>query len=385
MGKRELLLIVVFVIVGVVVYQATAPPPGPNERSFSLSKIIEAARREIRGNRAVAETTSTSTLAIGEEVTELRVVGFLTEVQITGEDRATIETSLRVSSHAYNETEAKQFANDTVLKTDRAAASVVMSVGYVKGRQTGRQRASLLLKVPSRLRVRVESRPDTLTIANVSGVEATNVGGNASIRKIGGRVTVVNRGGQLVIEDAAALKLTARGSDVTVTGIRGDASIAMEQGGELTATRLAGPLDVEARNAEIILDDLELTRGPIRVNAVNGTVRLKGITADTRVDGRNSELDVLMSAPAPIAIYSEGEDVSLTPPPAGYRLDAVVIDGRIAPEALLDELGLQHAIEAETKESRASGPVNGGGPVITVRATRGNLTLRARDPVEQDK
>ena len=52
MGKRELLLIFCFFIVGVVVYQATARPPAPGERGLSLSRLIESARREIRGNRA---------------------------------------------------------------------------------------------------------------------------------------------------------------------------------------------------------------------------------------------------------------------------------------------------------------------------------------------
>ena len=39
MGKRELLLVVGFVIVGVVVYQVTAPPPAPGERGFSLGAV----------------------------------------------------------------------------------------------------------------------------------------------------------------------------------------------------------------------------------------------------------------------------------------------------------------------------------------------------------
>ncbi len=46
MGKRELLLVAAFVIVGALVYQLTAPPPGPGERSFSLSQLIGNIRRE---------------------------------------------------------------------------------------------------------------------------------------------------------------------------------------------------------------------------------------------------------------------------------------------------------------------------------------------------
>ncbi|MGH7214902.1 MAG: hypothetical protein ACREIT_09075 [Tepidisphaeraceae bacterium] len=374
------MLVLAFVIVGVVVYQATAPPPGPNERSFSFSKIMDHIRREVRGNRASTEMVSTSTRAIDDDVTELRIIGHLNgEIQISGEDRADIETSLQVRSNAYNDAEAKQYANETILTSDRAAASLVLSVKYPR---EGRQRASLTVKIPSRLRVRVESRPATLMITNVSGVEATNAG-DTTIRNAEGRVALTLRGGHAVVDGAGTLKLTARGGDVEVTDIRGDVSIMIEQGAELTASKLAGPLDVDARNAEVTFDNLEPTRGPIRINVVNGSATLKGVKADTRVDGRNSELDIVMSAAAPIAIYTEGEDVAVTPPPGGYRLDALVVEGRVAPEALLDELGLQHATDPETKESRASGAVTGGGPTITVRATRGDLTLRTPDKLSR--
>ncbi len=86
MGKRELLLIVAFVIVGAVVYQVTAPPPAPGERSFSLGRVIESIRREVRGNRASAEKTTTSTHPLDAGVTELRVVA-RGEITVTGEER----------------------------------------------------------------------------------------------------------------------------------------------------------------------------------------------------------------------------------------------------------------------------------------------------------
>ena len=86
-----------------------------------------------------------------------------------------------------------------------------------------------------------------------------------------------------------------------------------------------------------------------------------------------------MSRAAPIAIYSDGDDVLLTPPATGYRLDAVVVDGQIAPEALVTSLGLERSDTKEPREVRASGAVGGGGPTITVRATRGDLTLRERE------
>jgi hypothetical protein len=384
MGKRELLLVVCFVIVGAVVYQATAPPAPPSDRGLSFSKFVDNVRREIRGNRASAETTTTSVLPIDDVVTELRVVEMVHELHITGEDRPDIEARLRVNSNAYDEAEAKKFAEQTVLETDHAASSLVLQVKYPKGRDTGRQRTSLTLKVPSRLRVRVESRPGDMTIEGVAGVEAANAGGETKIRRIDGRAAITHRGGTLVVEQVPALKLVSRNAEVTLSAIRGDLSLNAE-GGEVTAKDLAGPIEVDARNAEVELEGLEKTRGPIRVNTVHGSLRLEGVAADTRVDGRDASLEIVMGAAAPIAIYNEGDGIEVTPPRGGYALDALVTEGRIGPDELVAELGLKRATDSVTGETRASGPVNGGGPVITIRARRGDLTLRPIDSAVEDK
>jgi hypothetical protein len=317
-------------------------------------------------------------------VTELRVVEMVHELHITGEDRPDIEARLRVNSNAYDDAEAKKFAEQTVLETDHAASSLVLQVKYPKGRDTGRQRTSLTLKVPSRLRVRVESRPGDMTIEGVAGVEAANAGGETKIRRIDGRAAITHRGGTLVVEQVPALKLVSRNAEVTLSAIRGDLSLNAE-GGEVTAKDLAGPIEVDARNAEVELEGLEKTRGPIRVNTVHGSLRLEGVAADTRVDGRDASLEIVMGAAAPIAIYNEGDGIEVTPPRGGYALDALVTEGRIGPDELVAELGLKRATDSVTGETRASGPVNGGGPVITIRARRGDLTLRPIDSAVEDK
>jgi hypothetical protein len=374
MGKRELLLIVGFVIVGAVVYQATAPPPGPNDKGFSFSRLIDAARREIRGNRASTELTTTSTETLTADITELRLLGSL-EAEVIGEDRTDIATSLRIRSNAYDEAEARKYAQASTLVTDRAGSSLSMRVKYPR---EGRQWGYLTVRVPSRLRVRTEGIAKTV-ISGVAGVEMTNSRSDVTIKRIAGRVTFNHRGGTVSIEDVDSLKFTGRGTELKVRGVRGDASILFEQGGELNASGLSGAVDVESRNADVTLSGLEAARGPIRVNVNAGSLKLEGLRTDTRIDGRNAELEIAVSRAAPIAIYSDGDDVLLTPPATGYRLDAVVVDGQIAPEALVTSLGLERRDTKEPREVRASGAVGGGGPTITVRATRGDLTLRERE------
>src|SRR5687767_5447008 len=120
MGKRELLLIFCVVIVGVVVYQATARPPAPGERGLSISRLIESARREIRGNRASAEATTTARHPLTPDVKELRIVGIISDVEVTGEERQDVESTVHVESNGYDEAEAREYVKQSKLVADSA-------------------------------------------------------------------------------------------------------------------------------------------------------------------------------------------------------------------------------------------------------------------------
>jgi hypothetical protein len=375
MGKRELLLVVCFLIVGVVVYQATAPTPAPGERGLSLGRLIEAARREVGGNRAVADLTTTSTHKVTDEITELRITGPISEVEVLGEDRSDVESTLTVNSRAYNDAEAKQYAQESTLVADQTAAALILRMQFPT---PGRQRSTVKLKVPTRLHIRVEPGSGTLEVKNVAAVEIAGTRGEVKLSHIAGRIQVSHRGGEVTIEDAGSLDFNGRSGSLKLTGVRGDTSIKMDGGGEISATNLAGSLDLESRNADVTLENLESTRGPIRVNSIAGSVTMKGLKSEARIDVRNAEVKVAMTAAAPVAIYTENDRVSLTPPPGGFNLDALVIDGEITPAERITELGLR-ATRENGKESRLVGAVKGGGPTITVRSTRGDFELAAQD------
>jgi putative adhesin len=374
MGKRELLLVICFVVVGVVVYQVTAPSPAPGERGLSLGRLIEAARREVGGNRAVAELTTTTMHALTSEMTELRITGQISEVEVQGQDRSDIESTLFVNSRAYNDAEAKQYAAESKLVADQTASALILRMQFPT---PGRQRSTVKLKVPARLRIRVEPGSGTLDVKNVAAVEIAGTRGEVTLSQIAGRVEVSHRGGEVTIQDAGSLDFNGRAGSLKLTGVRGDTLIKMDGGGEINAANLAGSLDLESRNADVTLENLESTRGPIRINSIAGSVTMKGLKSEARIDVRNAEVKVAMAAAAAVAIYTENDRVSLTPPPGGFNLDALVIDGEITPAERISELGLR-ATRENGKESRLVGAVKGGGPTITVRSTRGDFELTAQ-------
>jgi hypothetical protein len=161
MGKRELLLVCVFVVAGFVVYQATSPPRDPNRPGWSFAGIMDEIRREVRGNQSRAETTKTQVIPAPPTVREIRIVRFPSEVTITGEDRADIEAVLKVHSRAYDDAEAKKTAEATKLLVDPAGELLTLTMDYPR---EGQQTVILTLKVPKRLALRIDDKGGKLRV-----------------------------------------------------------------------------------------------------------------------------------------------------------------------------------------------------------------------------
>ena len=373
MGKRELLVIVAFAVVGVIVYQVTAPAPPTGSRQVTVGGVLDKMRRTVRGNRASAELTTTQTQSIDAAVTDLRLRLRSATLVIEGEDRADVAVELLAWSNGYDEAEAQSLAKQTVVKLDSAGTSLIATIEFP---QPGSQRATVKMKVPSRLRIRIDASGPA-TVSNVSGVEMAAARGTTSISGVQGAVSGVHRGGELALNHIGAIKLTTQNSDVKIVTVK-DLTMTI-RGGEVRAEGITGVIEIESTQSDLTLERLEGTSSPVRVNANGGTVTIRGLSTEARVDGRNTGIDIVMDRAAPVAIYNEGDqDIEFTPPPGGYKLDALVRDGRLTPPEALTTLGLTPTATDDTKEIRAAGSIAGGGPTITLRASRGDIVLRAR-------
>ena len=383
MGKRELVIAALFIAAGFVVYQVTAPPADPSSSGFSLRRMADEIRREIRGQRETAETTFTATRAVAPAVTEVRLVFPVGTVTITGEDREDISAEMHVRSTGYDAAEAERLAKASVLEFDEAGELIIITAKFpVEGRQT----PTLKLRIPSRLGVRMDDKGSALEISDVASVLIGSGRARTTVQRVAGEVTLTQRGSQLTVTDVGSLKLTTMsGVDARVAQVRGDSTFSL-QTGELVAEDLGGSVEVESRSAELQFDKLQKVTGTVRINANLGEVVMIGLAADTRIDGRRTEIRIEHAGGAPLAVYNDGETIELTVPPVGFTMDARATGGRISVDPALTEAGLaakNAAAETATDESRTeethvTGSVRGGGPPITLRATRGDIVLRAR-------
>jgi hypothetical protein len=166
----------------------------------------------------------------------------------------------------------------------------------------------------------------------------------------------------------SALKLTTRSSRGTVKEIAGPVTIDAT-GGNLALTGLRGPVEIEGRNTDFTLDADARLEPELRINLTGGHLRVGGLKVAARIDGRNSEINVALDAPAPVTIYNVGA-ITVTAPPGGYDLDASATDGRITSED-----GSITATPSDGSDARASAKIRGGGPPLTLRATRGTIEV----------
>ena len=382
MGKRELVIAVLFIVTGFVVYQVTAPPADPSSSGFSLRRMADEIRREIRGQRETAETTFTATRPVAPTVSEVRLVFPIGTVTIIGEDRGDISAEMHVRSTGYDAAEAERLAKASVLEFDAAGELMIITAKFpVEGRQT----PTLTLRIPSRLGVRMDDKGSALEISDVASVLIGSGRARTTVQRVAGEVTLTQRGSQLTVTDVGSLKLTTMsGTDARVAQVRGDSTFSL-QTGELIAEDLAGSVEVESRSAELQFDKLQKVTG-VRINANLGEIVMIGLAADTRIDGRRTEIRIEHAGGAPLAVYNDGETIELTVPPGGFTMDARAAGGRISVDQALTDAGLVSKggttetteSDAPTEETHVTGTVRGGGPPITLRATRGDIVLRAR-------
>jgi hypothetical protein len=381
MGKRELLLIVGFLIAGVILYEVSAPATAPGA---SFGGIIQNIKRHLQGNRATAEAHSTATQPVGQEVRELRMNLGQTDLTIAGEDRNDIAADLTVSARGYDDAEARQAADAYKLGFDAVPEALILSLGGWRPpaapgtavrekrleNRSGPARLTLSLKVPRRLRLRLEPFGGRLQITGVAAVDAMGSRGDVKIANVAERVSLTHAAGPLALDHLGALKLNARGSRGSIDHVDGLVSIESVSG-ELTISDVKGPIDIQSRGTDYRLESLAALQPPVKIDAVSGRLRIDGLRTEARIDGRNTEIDVTLARAAPVTIYSSNEDIDVTAPPGGYTLDAIATEGRLS----VSDGDL--APTGDDNGKQVKGPVRGGGPTITLRATRAGITLRA--------
>ena len=345
MGKRELLIALAFIVAGTIAFQFSAPPAKESSTGFSFSKLIDSAKREMRGNETYSAPPRTTTYAVGDDITELRLTSSSGPVSIVGEARADVAMELRVFTTGGTEAAAIATANKTAVKEDRLGGVLTLRIVFPTEET---QSSQIVLKVPQRLGVRLDGTRET-TISHVRSVEFTSVNrGATQIDHIAEHVTGEQLTGTITLASIGSLKMTFTRTRARLSDLSGEISLDVRDGDtEIVASR--GPLVIEERRGDITIRD---HKGTVRVTGQDGRVRIEGAT--------DEELRVSWHDPANVhldAVATKGDidandwGVATTKDSTEARVDALLgTKSATAPRLSLRNQGANIVLKKSSKK-----------------------------------
>jgi hypothetical protein len=370
MGKRELVLIALFAVLGIVVYQFTAPPSPPGS-DVSVGGLFQRMRRSVQGPRESATGELHRTVPVDGAIQTVRInVPRPSDLTITGADRNDIAIDIRTTARGFSQAEAKAAADGATVAQASAGDTMTLTSTWEDRRGPAGfvTQAAVTIAVPRRLHVSLLAHIGLLGVKDVASVDVASSRGETHVTGTIGDVRLQQIGSTIEIAGGASLKLTTRNGHGEISDITGNASIEAT-GARLRLTALSGALDIESRNSDITVEKIERVKPPLRFNGTGGALRIDGLRTEARIDGHNSDIDVRLAAAAPVTIYNVGA-IAVTAPPDGYTLDAVATEGRIT----TDESNIV-ATPSDGPDARVNVKIRGGGPTLTLRATRGRIDV----------
>lgn len=364
MGKRELLIAVAFVAIGVLVYQVAATPAKPGQ-GFSFSEFFRNARRQLQANNASASTVITGTVAASAALKTVRLTGVTGDVHVVGEARTDVKYELTVQSTGPDEATALDYAKQSKVNVDDLGDSIGLRVTYPT---PGRQTSEIVLRVPARLAVRLDSTSG----ADVKGVGAVQfdpvVAGDVTVADIAGSVTGRHRDGELTVKNAATVKLVVQRSRCVFESIAHDLMLDIRDG-TCQIGGGAGPIEIDEQRTELKIDR---PGGPLRISGSDGRLQLTEPGGEVSVDVRRMPVDISMRTGVMMTVLTTADPlrVYLDGPPA------IAVDARATSGGTIDtDFGLQP--EIADQEKRLQHTFGDGTPArVTLRNNSGAIAIR---------
>jgi len=290
----------------------------------------------------------------------------------------------------------------------------------LEGECSGAEKISvdITVNVPRDLAfARIETRGGIVEAANIAGrVEAETAGGSIRINDVGGAVKAETSGGSIDVGNVGGdLKLETAGGSINIRSVNGkiraetaggsievgsatQSAYLSTAGGSIQVRKCNGDLRASTAGGSVEIGDvgggatLETSGGSIRVASAKGVVRattsgggihLNGLTHG--VSAKTAAGPIYAEFTASKGNFSEsyletsvGDVIVYLPPDLPVTVRAT-IDAAMGHKMITDFAEVkvtQEGGEWGPREIYGQGAINGGGPLLKIRTTAGNIELR---------
>lgn len=373
MGKRELLLVVGFIVVGALIYQIAAPAAPDAGGGRSWRDFLQEARSEMFGARARISVERPVNVEVTADIRTLDLGEVNGRVEVIGEERSTVEGVARLTLAGMEETDAdkRKAEEGLTLSLEPDGHRLVLRLSHTEEwrlNRSGRGRPSLdvRLKVPATLALDLNVS-GVADVQGVAGVTLENARGSLTLRRIAGPVKGEQRDGMLEIAGARGVSVEIRRVNLRLEHIEGDVEVEATDGG-IEATGLTGKTTLKTRRAGVELTDQS---GPLSLEGTDGRAELRGLAAEAELELTRLALQADFAKPVAFTAEASDGSVDLRLPDGGLALKIEAQEGSVqVPD------GLPAATRSDVKTTLETS-WRGGGPLLTLSATRTTVTLKA--------
>lgn len=339
--------------------------------------------------------------------------GFI-HVRTTGTDSVTVRVTATVVAR---DAQAARSVLDTlriVARPTRDGVAVRGDIEKTPRRRRAWARLVYEIEVPRRYNVGVETGGGGINIETLDGaIRAVTAGGNIVIEDVTGSVNARSAGGNIRLGDiGATIEVRTAGGVIHVGNIEGDAALETS-GGTIIGGRIGGAVEAVTAGGDIVLEaaggriQARTMGGQIHIGESGGTVQAHSNGGSVLVFGGRGAADIrtmggsieLLEIKGPIhartsagsiraLIEARQEDFGASelhsmigditvylPEDLAFNIEAT-IDGAVG-HVIKSDFPLQihtgdlHAVAVVS----GSGSVNGGGEVLKIRTTGGDIYI----------
>jgi hypothetical protein len=379
----------------------------------ALPVLAQNSRVYREGNAWVEEITGSL-----PQSRNLKVSTDVGSIVVNGGSDNEVRYTIRKRSYNSGEDSARrnfqQFGVTAVKRGD-----VAIFEGSWDGGRARKFNAEFVLTVPRDMAlVKLNSDGGSINVRTINGrLEAETGGGSVHLDDLGGATMAETGGGSIEVGNSnGELKLTTGGGSIRVVSAKGNviassgggsvsvghaAAVMVETGGgSVDLGTCTGEAKVETGGGSIDLGDIN---GPVTLETGGGSIKLNGARGPVKVSTGGGNLDLWKLSQGVRAETGAGTITAefVGTPPAGsnsYSLletsagDVIVY---IAPDVKLSikatiQTAFGHKITSDFGELKVSteggdwgpktiyadGSLNGGGPLLKVRTTIGNIFIR---------
>jgi len=365
MGKRELLLISGFAVIGLLVYQLTMPATADTGGGFGAwwARV----RSHVAQNWVEKHYERKEEVPVPAAVRTVAVQLDRGAVIILGEPRDTIAVDLSGVVYGGDDQMAKALEEQITVGVSTEGPLMKLALTLPKRDDLARRpRVQLTMRVPARLGVELRLGGGELDVTNVGAVQIVKASGRIRLASIAGAVTGELGPGEIEIDHVGSVAIETRSSQVRIANVAG-AFEAEARRGDLRVRGIGGPAHLEGKDVEAELEDLA---GPLRLTGSGGEVRVRDVRGAITAETERTTLKLTPGTAVAITATTEHDAIELTLPPGGILLDAQATNGDIrTPDGLI-------AVQRSGDDAKASGPLRGGGPRVMLRTSHGDITVR---------